>query len=952
MRNSWDGYEGQTGGKAVRWAITRIKRSEALHEWTDWLGGGVEALVQAPLPWLNAPATIDLGDLDGLNGFRLRGIDLRDLSGRSVSAAGDVNGDGFHDIIIGAPEADGGSDTRGGETYVVFGKAGGFPKSFDLTNLKGNNGFRLDGFATYERSGWSVSTAGDINGDGFDDIMVGSIGHSPRNGETYIILGKSEFYPSLDLEALDGTNGFRISGIEYGDQAGWSVSSAGDVNGDGFDDMVIGAPAADGSASTQAGESYVVFGMADGFDAQMYLGALNGANGFRINGIDISDLSGSSVADAGDVNGDGFGDIIIGAPSANPGGRNNAGESYVVFGKASGFAASLELAQLDGSNGFRLDGISANDQSGFSVSAAGDVNGDGFGDILVGSPEADAGGFSLAGEAYVVFGKSSAFDASLILSALDGINGFRVIGPARNDVRGCSVSSVGDFNGDGIDDLLIGARGGEASSFGSAYILFGKVGAFAATFDLSTVDGTNGIRLVGRKKADFTGFSVSAAGDINRDGFADIIVGAPEAEKFGMRDVGASYVIFGFGDPGGGVIIGTSNGENLAGTQGDDTLRGLGGDDTLRGGEGADSLEGGSGRDWADYSAASGKAVAYLQTRTRNIGEARGDSYLSIENLIGSAFNDRLSGDGFANMIDGAGGNDRLAGLDGDDTLIGRDGNDVLEGGDAADSLDGGEGFDSLLGGLGLDVLEGEEGDDTLEGEEGNDSVSGDQGSDELFGGLGQDTLFGGANGDTLNGGASGDALDGGEGTDWADYGDALQKVGADLALAANNKGDAAGDSFIDIENLRGSAFSDRLRADSGHNVLNGGDGSDLLEGRGGLDTLIGGRGEDTLIGGAGFDVFLIDNIGEGGADVIVDFANQGDRIGLSAAVFGLAPGTLPVDSFRMGDEAEDFDDRIIYDSTDGSLYFDPDGNGFAAQTLIATIANLAPLSAQDFVVG
>jgi hypothetical protein len=158
------------------------------------------------------------------------------------------------------------------------------------------------------------------------------------------------------------------------------------------------------------------------------LGDLNGTNGFRLDGIDGSDSSGWSVAGAGDVNGDGIDDLIIGAREATPDSRSRAGESYVVFGSVTGFAPSLDLATLDGSNGFRLDGSDAFGRSGWSVAGAGDVNGDGIDDIIVGAPLADPGGKSSAGESYVVFGKDTSFAPSLDLVALDGSNGFRLTG--------------------------------------------------------------------------------------------------------------------------------------------------------------------------------------------------------------------------------------------------------------------------------------------------------------------------------------------------------------------------------------------------------------------------------------------------------------------------------------------------------------------------------------------
>ncbi|SDU32501.1 calcium-binding protein, partial [Nitrosomonas ureae] len=177
---------------------------------------------------------------------------------------------------------------------------------------------------------------------------------------------------------------------------------------DGFDDLIIGASNAD-SNGINSGSSYVVFGKASGFDVTMSLSDLDGDNGFRIDGVTEFDQSGSSVSGAGDVNGDGFDDLIVGAHGAADANGDRSGSSYVVFGKSSGFGAVFNVSSLDDTNGFRLDGVTTGERLGQSVSGAGDVNGDGFDDLIVGAPRANPNGND-SGSSYVIFGRSSFVD--------------------------------------------------------------------------------------------------------------------------------------------------------------------------------------------------------------------------------------------------------------------------------------------------------------------------------------------------------------------------------------------------------------------------------------------------------------------------------------------------------------------------------------------------------------
>lgn len=516
--------------------------------------------------------TVALSTLEASFGFHLNAPAAGDGFGLSVSAAGDVNGDGFGDVIVGAPF----SDSLNGSSYIVFGTAAGVPHTM---TVGGANSFRIGGTDS-SILGLSVSSAGDFDGDGLGDLILGA-SFSAKNGDiyggSYIVFGKAigAAGEELLLSNLTADEGIFLKG-SGGQLAGCSVSAAGDINADGFGDVVV--------SSTKFGLSYVVFGTASAIGSSLELSSLDGTNGFCMTGAMVDGLTKHPVvSNVGDVNGDGIDDLVVGAPES--------GDSFVVFGKTGRFASSLDLHHLAGFNGFRIRGPN-DDATGMSVDGAGDINGDGIGDLIVGVPNASPNGSS-SGTSYVIFGKAEGFASSLDLSSLAAQDGFRLDGVAERDQTGNSVSAAGDVNGDGIGDLVIGAFG--AGGTGASYLLFGSTLPFGSAIDLSSIDGTNGWRINGSVAGDNFGEVVGAAGDFNGDGFGDLIVAAPGADS---GHAGSASVIFGGNVSGKVTFAGTSGADSMtAGTGAAEVFVAGAGNDLIVGGGGRDVIHAGAGND-------------------------------------------------------------------------------------------------------------------------------------------------------------------------------------------------------------------------------------------------------------------------------------------------------------------------------------------------------------------
>ena len=469
--------------------------------------------------------------MDSIADVILTGEESHDYFGKTVSCPGDVNNDGYSDVIVGADYNDAGG-TEIGRAYVYFGGPA----------MNVNADVTLTGEANRDHFGSVVSSAGDINGDGYSDVLVGAQGNDgggSGSGRTYIYYGG---------EKMNNTRDLIFTGELANDWFGCSVSSAGDVNNDGYDDIAIAAKWND-EGGINAGQVYIYFGgssidstadvILTGEEDNLQFGAcVSSAGDVNNDGFydlivgmdkygtgkaflyyggtsmdDIADLIftsgldndgfGKSVSSAGDVNNDGFDDIIVGADGY-------PGNAYIFYGGLI----------MDDNIDLVLPGISTGSRFGCSVSSAGDVNNDGYDDVIVGASGNNTMG-TLAGRAYIYFGGSE----------MDSLVDIILSGEAEDDYFGTSVSSAGDINEDGFDDVVVGAYGNKE---GRAYIYYGS----------TSMDNVPDLILTGEAEEDHFGICVSDAGDVNNDGYSDLIIGA-EWNDEGGNLAGRSYIYFG-----------------------------------------------------------------------------------------------------------------------------------------------------------------------------------------------------------------------------------------------------------------------------------------------------------------------------------------------------------------------------------------------------------------------
>jgi hypothetical protein len=409
--------------------------------------------------------------------------------GYAVGWAGDVNGDGFSDVLTGAFRWTEGEATRQGRAWAYYGSAAGTSTTPDWT---------ADGHGIWEYFGHSVSTAGDVNGDGYDDVIVGAP-DPPKFGFAYAYYGSGQ--------GLSTTPNWSATLEQREAWFGRTVRSAGDVNGDGFDDVIVGAPHFD-------------HGQQDEGAASVYLGSAAGLSevpAWSAESDQTGSLFGRWVGSAGDVNGDGYGDVIVGAHFYD-GDQPNEGRAFVYLGSAGGLSSTPD---------WTADGNQANAWFGRAVSGAGDVNHDGFDDVIVGAPKFDGDQVN-EGRAFGFYGSPAGLN-----TAPDWI------GQADQAEAwyGRRLSRAGDVNADGYSDVVIAAPNYDTGNpdGGKVFIYLGSLAGLEQTPAWTP--------LLDQDHAWF-GRSVSTGGDVNADGYDDVIIGAPQYDD-PQKDEGAAWIFEG-----------------------------------------------------------------------------------------------------------------------------------------------------------------------------------------------------------------------------------------------------------------------------------------------------------------------------------------------------------------------------------------------------------------------
>lgn len=492
---------------------------------------------------------------------------LIDSPGKAVGS--DFNGDGIADVLMGARLNDD-TDTDAGAAYILYGPLTSSQSYF----LNGAGvSVTLLGKTLLDRFARGLASAGDINSDGFDDIIVGAYhnndGPGANNaGAVYVLYGSPILAETIRMNGVGAD--ITVLGKAATDQLGKSVSGTGDINGDGFDDMVMSADQNnDGPGANDAGAVYILYGGASlSSDYRLDGAGVNvtilGKAALDVLGYDAGGGKGPSVGSAGDVNRDGFDDVIMGAPRNNDGGSDDEGAAYVLFG-ATSLSATIEL-NGSGAN-LTVIGTTANDYVGQAILGIGDINGDGFDDFSVATGYTDEITTN-GGTAYIIYGRSFANETIDTQTAQQDVS---ITGKGDTDVLGRGVSGAGDINDDGFQDFIVGANLNDdnGTNAGAAYLLYGSSSLSSSyRIDGAGVD----VTFLGKSANSSFGVAVSGVGDVNNDGFPDLIFGDSYNDDL-ATDTGQVYIVFGSGS--------LSSAITMNGSGPDVTIRGKAADDRL-----------------------------------------------------------------------------------------------------------------------------------------------------------------------------------------------------------------------------------------------------------------------------------------------------------------------------------------------------------------------------------
>jgi hypothetical protein len=375
-----------------------------------------------------------------------------DAAGTSVAGVGDVNGDGLGDFLIGAPSNDE-AGAGAGQVYLVLGRAQGWTGDVSLAQADAS----FLGENPGDGAGLDVSPAGDVNGDGLADFLISAPHYHGAAGKVYVILGRADA---------------SFVGENSGDLAGQSVAAAGDVNGDGLGDFLIGAWSHDG-ALNNTGKVYLILGKTAGWRTEVSLAQADAS----FHGETQDEMAGFPIAGAGDVNGDGLDDFLVGAVGFSDGMNipEGAGKVYLIWGRANGWGVDQSLATVSAGS---FVGEDFYDAAGWALAGGGDVNGDGFDDVLIGAPDNWEAGEGF-GQVYLILGKASGWEQNVSLSRADA----SFWGERTGSRAGSSLAIVGDVDGDGFDDFIVGAEEDHESydGAGQAYLLLSTYGTGMAS---------------------------------------------------------------------------------------------------------------------------------------------------------------------------------------------------------------------------------------------------------------------------------------------------------------------------------------------------------------------------------------------------------------------------------------------------------------------------------------